>query len=185
MTQNKKNVDNIMEELRNGSKETILELIAENQQLRENIEKVTRENLFATANCCMYIREKCELKARVEELEEKIDDQRVRILKLENELEDTEAQYLLSPEEIGLCERLDELCEENQQLKDRVEKLEKMKPTCSYALSDAPYYQCQARKMVEQKEIENQQLKDRLAELEKFIIEDVPHKYQKRLLNQS
>jgi len=30
---------------------------------------------------------------------------------------------------------------------------------------------------------ENQQLKDRLAELEKFIIEDVPHKYQKRLLN--
>ena len=50
----------------------INQLKAENAKLKEEIEKVTRENLFATANCGRYIREKHELKARVAELEEEI-----------------------------------------------------------------------------------------------------------------
>ena len=52
--------------------EEIRQLKAENAKLKEEIEKVTRENLFATANCGRYIREKHELKARVAELEEEI-----------------------------------------------------------------------------------------------------------------
>ena len=52
--------------------EIIIELKAENAKLKEEIEKVTRENLFATANCGRYIREKHELKARVAELEEEL-----------------------------------------------------------------------------------------------------------------
>ena len=46
---------------------------AENAKLKEEIEKVTRENLFATANCGRYIREKHELKTRVAELEEDLE----------------------------------------------------------------------------------------------------------------
>jgi len=65
--------------------------------------------------------------------------------------------------------KVKQLKAENARLKARVEELEKMKPTCPLAVMDKPYYQCQSRNVVTEKEEEIRQLKDRVEELEEEI----------------